>query len=84
MALYYKNPRMKKSDNGKYILNFDKCVMNNDPYEGMSYMGEGEESFDDGTEAIKRLDQMHELQKKGEMLMMEAKAKKKSEEEDAD
>lgn len=84
MTTIYKNPRLKKADNGGYILCFDKHCVSQDAYDGMSYMGEGTETFDDGAAAIKRLDEMHASEKSGEKIIMDAKMKRKEEEEDAD
>ncbi len=56
--MFYKYIKLEKARNG-YILSYDKCMISKDAYDGYSHMGTGQEVFEDGTEAVKRMDELY-------------------------
>jgi len=80
-----KNPRIKPADNGGYIVEYDRCMKSKDAYEGMAYMSGGTEVFEDGSLAIKRLDEIHkDSVTKVTSAALEAQAAKEGKEDKAE
>lgn len=67
----YENPKLKLSDNGRYIVCYGKYAISKDGYEGRRYLGEGEEVFEDRDEAMDRLEEIHGIDMKMDKAMMD-------------
>ena len=56
--VYYKNARLKKVKGG-YIISCDKVIKSKNAYDGYSHVGTKEEVFQDGEEALEKLDELY-------------------------
>ena len=72
---FYKNPVLCPAEGG-YIVKADKCMVSKDAYDGTRHVGEHKEVFEDGAEALARLDELFKAQAAGMKMMMKVKAKK--------
>lgn len=77
--IYYKNVRLKKVTNG-YLIECDKYIASKDAYDGMRYVSQKEEVFEDGESALARLNELHSKEMKMDKMMMAKMEKKVSEE----
>ncbi|MCK5644239.1 MAG: hypothetical protein KAJ19_25800 [Gammaproteobacteria bacterium] len=62
IGMKYKRPRLESAKGG-YIVCYDKHMASGDSeYDDVRYVGEGKEVFTDGAKAIKRLDEISNME----------------------
>jgi len=66
--MYYKNLKLKPAKGG-YLISYDKHMASTDAYDGMRYVGEEEEIFEDGDKALARLDELYKTMEEHEEAM---------------
>lgn len=58
--MFYKYIKLERAKGG-YLLSYDKCVISKEAYDGYSHMGQGQEVFEDGAKALKRMDELYKI-----------------------
>ncbi len=82
MATYIKNPSMCPATGG-YIVRYDRYCQSADAYDGLRYMDQGQEIFEDGQDALARLDELAGQAESHSTAMEKIKANKAKEKDKA-